>query len=163
MITQELLQSMFDYHEDGYFIRKKTTSRLGKAGDIAGMLDKKIGYIRVGLFGKNYLIHRLIFMMHHGFMPDEVDHVNGNKLDNRIENLRAATKSENLRNRPTNSNNTSGCKNVSWNKSHEKWSVTLSYNGKKNHIGYFEDLDLADLVAREARNKYHKNFAYQGV
>jgi len=159
MVTQELLQSMFDYHEDGYFIRKKTTSRLGKAGNVAGMLDKNVGYVRVGLAGKNWLLHRLIYMMHYGYMPDEVDHVNGNKLDNKIENLRAATKIENQRNRTSNSNNTSGHKNVSWSKCHKKWSVTLSYARKKNHIGYFEDVELADLVAQEARDKYHGRFA----
>ena len=162
-MNQELLKSLFDYHKNGYFIRKKTTSRLGKAGSIAGVLDKKMGYIRVGISKKYYLLHRLIFMMHYGYMPDEVDHINGNKLDNRIDNLRAASKSQNLRNRPRNINNTSGYKNVSWNKNHEKWSVTLSYNGKKKYIGYFEDIELADLVAQEARNKYHKHFSYQGV
>jgi hypothetical protein len=151
----------YDY-QDGQLIRKKTTSRLGKAGDVAGFFDKKIGYLRVGIRGKHYLVHRIIFMMHNGYMPEEADHINGNKLDNRIENLRSASKSENLRNRASNKNNQSGYKNVAWHKQHKKWSVTLNYDGSKHHIGYFEDLELADLVAQEARDKYHKQFSYKG-
>lgn len=163
MITQESLKQLFDYHPNGQLIRKKTTSRLGKSGNVAGFLDKKIGYLRVGIGKKQYLVHRIIFMIQNGYMPQETDHINGNKLDNRIENLRTASKSENLRNRSFNINNSSGYKNVSWSKNHDKWSVTLSYDGKKHHIGYFQDLELADLVAQEARNKHHKQFAYYGV
>jgi uncharacterized Fe-S cluster-containing protein len=158
MITQNLLKELFDY-EDGKLIRKVSRSRTAKAGDIAGSLDKTSGYYRIGIKGKWHLLHRIIFMYHNGSMPEFVDHINGIPTDNRIENLRVATKIENSRNRAKHSNNTSGRKNVSWHKQHNKWSVTISAEGKKKHIGYFEDFELADLVAMEARDKYHGQFA----
>jgi hypothetical protein len=157
-VTQEFLMTLFDY-ANGALVRKISRSRLAKAGDVAGCFDKKLGYHRVLIQGKSYLLHRIIFMHQHGYMPEYVDHINGDATDNRIENLRVATKIENSRNRAKHSNNTSGRKNVSWHKQHNKWSVTISAEGKKKHIGYFEDFELADLVAMEARDKYHGQFA----
>jgi hypothetical protein len=158
MITQELLKFLFDY-EDGKLIRKVNRSRLAKKGDAAGNFDNRLGYYRVLLQGKSYLLHRLIFLHQHGCMPEIVDHINGVTTDNRIDNLRAATKKENCRNRVKHTNNVSGFKNVAWHKEHKKWSVTLSVVGKKKHLGYFQDIELADLVAQEARDKFYGQFA----
>jgi len=158
MLTQTLLKELFDY-KDGQLIRKVSRSRTAKTGDIAGALDKKSGYYRIGIKGKWYLLHRIIFMYHNGFMPEFLDHINGIPTDNRIENLRIATKQENSRNRGRHSNNTSGFKNVSWHKTHNKWGVSINVNCKKKHFGYYDDWELADLVAIEARDKYHGQFA----
>ena len=159
MLTQERIKQMFEYREDGHLIRKQTTSRLGKVGEVAGTLKATKDYYVIGLDGKRYQAHRVVFMYHHGFLPEFVDHKNGNGLDNRIENLRVATKSENCRNRTLHRNNQSGFKNVAWVKSNNAWSVSLSVNGKKKHIGFFKDIEFADLVAQEARNLYHGEFA----
>jgi hypothetical protein len=158
MITKERLKEMFDYR-DGELIRKKTTSRLGKAGQVAGTKCESTGYVHVGISGKHYLVHRLIFLYHHGNLPEFIDHINGNSMDNRIENLRQASKHENCRNRTLHKNNRSGCKNVAWMKANKTWSVSLYVGGKKKHVGYFKDLEFADLVATEARNLYHGAFA----
>ena len=84
--------------------------------------------------------------------------------DNKIENLRAATHSENLKNQKLKSSNTSGQKNVGWAKREQRWRVRLTVDGKDKHIGYFKDRELADLVAMEACNLHHKEFSsYKGV
>jgi hypothetical protein len=88
-----------------------------------------------------------------------VDHINGIQTDNRIENLRPATYLENNRNARIRKDNSSGCKNVSWRSDRKKWSVAIKINGKRKNLGCFVDLELADLVAHEARDLYHKDFA----
>lgn len=158
MVTQEYLKQLFDY-QDGQLIRKIGRSRLGKIGEKAGGLDKVSGYYRLGIKGKGYLLHRMIFLHQNGFLPEFIDHINGLPTDNRIENLRVATKKQNCQNRIKHRNNTSSFKNVSWHKVHNKWGVSVYLNNKKKHFGYFEDLELADLVAQEVRSKYHRQFA----
>jgi hypothetical protein len=64
-----------------------------------------------------------------------------------------------MSNRKLFKNNTSGCKGVYWNKRNRKWQVSVGVSKKQKHIGYFDDLELAELVALEARDKYHGNFA----
>jgi len=158
MITQERLKELFDY-QDGQLIWKINRGRLAKAGQVAGFFNEKLGYIRVGTGGKNHLLHRLIFMYHHGYLPEFIDHINGNKVDNRIENLRPATKEQNCQNRIAHKNNTSGEKNVSWHIGKQKWGVSLHINGKKRYFGDYDDLELAALVAAEARDKFYGQFA----
>ena len=160
-ICQKLLQEIFSY-EDGNLIWKQPTGKRVLVGEIAGRNCH--GYIAVGLMKKTYLAHRLIFMFHHGYFPPEVDHIDGNKANNRIENLRAATHAENLRNQKLRSNNVSGHKNVYWSRREQKWRVGITFNGKQKHIGFFKDRELAELAAVEANNVYHKEFsAYKGV
>ena len=109
--------------------------------------------------GKSHKAHRLIFMLHNGFMPQEIDHINGDRADNRIENLRAVTRSENQCNRGVLANNTSGYAGVSWHKKSKAWVVRVMKNGKTRMLGYFKDIELAGLVAEEARSLYHGKFA----
>jgi hypothetical protein len=159
-LTQELVQSLFEY-KDGQLFRK-VNRRSFKAGDLIGAIEAN-GYVRTTLNGKRYLIHRIVYLMHHGYMPKEIDHINGNKSDNRIENLREVSRSENNLNRGNFKNNKSGCKNVSWHKLISKWQVQIKLNKKTKHFGYFKDIELADLVATEAKDKYYGKFANHGV
>jgi hypothetical protein len=156
MITKDYLRIRFDY-KDGNLYWKETKGRAiegKKAGSYAPS-----GYFNIQINRVKYRLHRMIFMWHHGFLPKEVDHINGNKLDNRIENLRASTKSQNMRNSKIRKNNKSGFKNVLWRTQEKKWQVQLRAFGKTKHIGYFDDLELAGLVATMAREKYHGEFA----
>ena len=147
----ELLE-MFEYR-DGDLYRKPSKS---------GTLDGG-GYIQTGIKGKYYKNHRLIFMMHHGYCPDYVDHIDGNKLNNKIENLRAATHSENLYNRKFQSNNTSGVKGVSYeNQYKKKWKAKISVDGKEISIGRFETLEEAKNAMKEMREKLHGLFSNHG-
>jgi hypothetical protein len=133
--------------------------------EIDGQLYKKVGcanpdgYINVGFKRKYYAAHRLVFLLNHGFLPEVVDHIDGDPTNNKISNLRAATKSTNALNRGPRVDNKLGIKNVCWSKLRKKWVVNININKKKTQIGYFEDLELAELVAIEARNKYHGEFA----
>ena len=155
MLTQQEVNYMFDY-KDGTLYWKNTTCRTTKVGDRAGTPDYK-GYLRVWVKTKLYRNHHIIYLMHHGNLPKFIDHIDNDKTNNRIENLRECTLSENQHNRKINSNNTSGVKNVTWR--YNRWVVRLSVNGKSKEIGRFEDLELAELVAIMAREKYHKQFA----
>ncbi len=80
-------------------------------------------------------------------------------MDNRIENLRLATASQNMMNRKKFKNNRSGVTGVSWHKKSERWFVYIDANKKRKNIGYFDDFELAELVAIEARDLYHGKFA----
>jgi HNH endonuclease len=160
-LSQEFLQKVFHY-EDGCLYRKKQIGEQILIGKRAGRINH--AYRAVSVKGKEYMEHRIIFMFHHGYFPEEVDHIDGNKTNNKIENLRPATHAENLRNQKLKSSNTSGFKNVGWAKREERWRVRLTVSGKDKHIGYFKDRELADLVALEACNLYHKNFSsYKGA
>ena len=160
-MCQKLLHEFFSY-KDGNLLWKQRTGRRISVGDIAGRDCH--GYRMIGLFRKQYMAHRLIFMFHHGYFPPEVDHIDGNKSNNKIENLRAATHAENLRNQKLRSNSVSGHKNVYWSKREQKWRVGIKSNSKYKHIGYFKDRELAELVAIESSNLYHKEFSsYKGV
>ena len=120
------------------------------------------GYLRVGFNSRQYLVHRVIFLYHHGFLPECLDHINGIRSDNRIENLRPATSYENICNSKFRSDNTSGVKGVHWNCVKKKWQVRLHVEKKVKSLGYYDDLELAELVIMEARDKYHKEFANHG-
>jgi len=156
-ITKEILNFLFEY-KNGELYWKFSLSSKSPKGCIAGSI-KHDRYRRISIGKKPYLAHRLIFMMFNGYMPEIVDHIDGNRLNNHIENLRPANRSQNQHNKPALKTNTSGHKNVTWNARKRKWLVNLRLNSKDIHIGYFEDIELADLVAQEARNKYHKEFA----
>lgn len=155
--TKDYLNNIF-YYENGNLYWKVKKGANALEGKKAGSYSNT-GYFNVVVNNVKYRLHRVIFMWHYGFLPKEVDHINGDKLDNRIENLRAATKSQNLRNMKIKKTNTSGYKNVSWRKDINKWEVHLMAFGKNKFIGYFKDLELAGLVAQMAREKYHGEFA----
>jgi hypothetical protein len=145
-----LLHDLFEY-VDGDLIRKSNNKSMKGA--------TASGYFRANIKGKNYLVHRLIFLMHHGYLPLAIDHINGNKSDNRIDNLRAASWSENCQNKKIRTDNSIGYKGIHWNKSAQKWSVQVGFKGKRKYFGLYADLELADLVATMAREKYHGKFA----
>ena len=159
MITQKDVQECFDYADGLLFW--KNVSHPNKQSLIkkpAGSLHKS-GYRHISWRNKVHKAHRLIFLLHHGYLPKEIDHINANRQDNRIENLREATRSENQCNRSILKSNSSGCQNVSWHKKSNAWVVRIMKNGKSKLIGYFKDLEFADLVATEARDLYHGKFA----
>jgi hypothetical protein len=157
MITQELLHTLFDY-KNGHLYRKNIRKAGIKAGSLAGYKNNN-GYLQVTIQRKKYLIHRIVFLMHYGYLPDEIDHINNTPTDNRIENLREATRLQNCHNQKMTTKNKTGAKNVIWINKRKKWRVAMRINGKAKSFGYFFDLELADLVAQEVRNKYHKQFA----
>lgn len=159
-ITQELVKELFEYRDGDLYWKIRASQRV-RAGDKAGKVEKR-GYRAVSIKRKYYKVHRIIFLMFHGYLPLLVDHIDGNKLNNDINNLRPATHAQNCQNAKISKTNTSGYKGVTWDKENKKWMVQIHANGKNKKIGRFDDLELAGLVAAEARNKYHKEFANHG-
>ncbi len=157
MITQKTLQELVEYH-DGVLVAKIKFADKVVVGNTLGARNKD-GYIQLSIQKKKYYAHRLVYLYHHGYMPDYVDHIDGDKSNNRIENLRPASLHQNNYNVKTPKSNKSGVKNVHWNKKNNNWNVTLAANNKSMYFGAFDDLELASLVAEEARNLYHGEYA----
>ena len=128
------------------------------AGKKAGTSNGN-GYMTTSYHGKRYYIHHLVFLMFHGYRPKLLDHINGVRNDNKIENLREVTSSQNSMNTALRSDNVSGTKGVSWHKGAKKWTVTLQTGKVPKYMGLYEDYELACLMASEARDAYHGEFA----
>lgn len=111
-MDRRLAHSMFHYKR-GKLYWKDTMGSRALEGIEAGSVTYE-GYRRITVARKEYRTHRLIFLMHHGYMPEIVDHINGVRDDNRIENLRAATINENCYNCKLSKSNKSGVKGVYW-------------------------------------------------
>lgn len=113
--------------------------------------------IRTGLLKyTNETMHRVIMNPPAGM---DVDHINGNKLDNRRANLRICTRSQNLRNSAAHSDNASGFKGVSWFKPAQRWKARIWVDNKEKHLGYFDTPEAAALAYNEAAKKYHGEYA----
>jgi hypothetical protein len=157
-----MVREMFDYREDGKLIRRNFTRGRGNyAGKVIGTTPdgtRSNRYSATKIHGQHWCVHKLIYLYHHGVMPDQLDHINRDTFDNRIENLRPANSSQNSCNRKLFSNSTSGCKGVSWGKLTKKWFAHVSVNKKTIRLGKFDDLELAELVAIEARDLYHGKY-----
>ena len=168
MPSQQELQEEFDYR-DGNFYRKKANSNSVKVGSKAGCVwtNKRTGIqcVRIGFNHKLYQIHRLIWAWHgYSLEPNqEIDHVDGNSLNNRIENLRAATHKQNGENRKSaNKNNKSGVKNVFWYSRAQKWIARIRVNGKNVFHQQCDTVEEAEALLKEVRPKYHGEFANDG-
>jgi len=154
--SKDYLHQIFEYKNGNLFWKIKPAQRV-KIGDIAGSISA--GYKQVYINSKPYKLHRIIFVMHYGIAPDQIDHIDGNPLNNKIENLREATNTQNQFNRKVSSNSKTGIKGVRFNKLRNNFYVKISINGKEKYLGSFDDLELASLVAYEARLKYHGEYA----
>lgn len=114
---------------------------------------------QVRINGKMYYAHRVIFKLCTGEEPDLIDHINGDSLDNRLENLRSVDNTTNSRNSKRNKNNTSGVTGVSWSKLLNKWEAYIWDNSVKINLGLFSDLNEAISVRKKAEQRlnYHEN------
>lgn len=161
LIDQDAVKSLFNYSEGNLYwkIKKGRASPRDKLGYI-----KPNGYIACKVNQRTYRVHRLIYLYHYGFLPKYLDHINGIRHDNRIENLRECTISQNNMNSKLNKNNTSGIKGVHWDIRLKRWVVQVHCGAtrKNQYFGIYKDLELAELVANEARKKYHKEFCNHG-
>jgi hypothetical protein len=130
-------------------------------GDIAGQFDPKNGYVRLRIDGRIYLAHRVAWLVMNGEMPKAfIDHRNGIKSDNRIENLREATKSKNQQNIRICRANKTGVRGV-WKdpRPGRGFVAYISIDGKRKNLGSFESIQEAAIIRREAEAKYFGEFA----
>jgi len=157
------LKQLLNYDpQTGLFTWLENRGRNGngaKAGDAAGYIDKTTGYVKIHVDGYYGLGHRLAWYFMTGENPDVIDHINRIRHDNRFINLRTCRMQENLWNLSTSPRSKSGVRNVSWCAAKSKWQICLKKDGKSIHFGYVEDLELADVVAKSAREKYFGEFA----
>jgi hypothetical protein len=137
-------------------------SKHTKAGDVVGSLSNE-GYLRFGHNGNLYAVHRAIYLLTHGNLPRFIDHINGIKSDNRPENLREASNSQNCCNSKISVKNTSGVKGVHKLKNGKGYQGSITLNGKRKFLGVFETLELADEFVSLARDMVHGKFANTGV
>jgi hypothetical protein len=153
MLTQTELKRLLHYDpETGIFTRLIAKCNKVKVGEMVGNRNPK-GYLRVNIMNKTHLLHRLAWLYVYGYSPKEIDHINGVKDDNKIENLREAERYENMWNRDKPSTNTSGYKGVDWDRQKMKWRARCRLDGKRKHLGFFDTKDMA----AEAYKMFAKN------
>jgi len=155
-LTKDLLHELFE-ERDGELYRKVTRGG-SKAGSRAGHVGNR-GYRNVVVNGRQYMEHRLIWIMHGNDPVEMLDHIDGNQLNNRIENLRPVTNSQNQMNMRIPKDNTSGIKGVSWNKSAKKWVGQVWKNGKNHRTKFFECKDKCAKAVADLRKSLHGEFA----
>jgi len=158
-MTKYYAQSLFEYKEGNLYWKVQKAPHV-KVGSKVG--SPAHGYETVYVDGKNWRIHRLVFLMHYGYIPKLIDHVNGNRIDNRIENLREANDTQNAYNIRMHKDNKSGIKGVSWDKYKDMWIAKIQANKKRIQLGYFKNIDDAKNAISEARIKLHGEFANHG-
>lgn len=158
MPSAEDLRRLFSYDADMGCLRFVSGP---KAGAIAGMAHP-CGYRQIRVGRDLFLAHRLIWKLHHGSEPRQVDHIDGDRGNSKVENLRAACEKTNQRNRGKQSNNTSGYKGAFFRKSDGRWMSAIRQNGRQKHLGYFPDAASAHAAYCAAAKKIYGEFANFG-
>lgn len=160
----ERLREVLSYNaETGILVWKQTLSPRAQAGQVAGS-KTDAGYITLGLDGQVIKAHRVAWAIYYGEIPEkDIDHKNGIRSDNWIENLRQATVVENAYNQTKARNNISGFKGVSWDNTRNKWRACCTVNKKRKTLGYFLDPKVAHAALVAFRSEHHKEFANDGL
>jgi hypothetical protein len=143
ILTQERLRFLLDYDPNtGLFRWKNPTSNRVRIGSVCSCHDKH-GYIVIRVVGKLFKAHQLAWLYTHGKFASELDHINQTRDDNRIVNLREASRSMQMHNAGMLRNNTSGAKGVSYHAPAKKWHARIWIAGKCHSIGYFNTVEEA--------------------
>lgn len=158
MITQEFILERFYYRDGLLFHTGNHLVNQVKAGDVAGCLGSH-GYLQLKINNKSYLNHRIVFLMFNGFLPEYVDHIDGIRTNNKLENLRECTFSQNRCNTKVYRNNKSGIKGINWDREHGKWTARIQFKNKRILVGRFSQLNDAKNAIIERRNSLHGEFA----
>lgn len=153
---EEIITEAFGYDsESGILVRKFK----GGTTRVVGVKNLGGSYTRVGFNGLEYPAHRLIWWLVHGSLPDRfIDHINGDKTDNRLANLRLATNAENTRNVGMRSHNKSGFKGVSWDKANRRWVAHATLNGRGYTLGRHSTREAAAQAYRNFAKQHHGEF-----
>lgn len=162
ILTAERVRELLNYDPDtGIFTRKVRTAQRHQVGDRADFIycgGASPGYHRVCIDSERYQAHRVAWLYHYGEWPEKfIDHINGDRADNRIENLRQASAQMNLENlRSPQKNSSSGLLGVHWSKQDGKWRAEIGSNRKKIHLGTFACPEMAHAAYLEAKRILHK-------
>ncbi|AEI91245.1 gp45 [Escherichia phage phiEB49] len=157
---KDFLNSNYEYHSEGYLTKNGCSKRLG--------YNKPNGYLQmyVTMTGKMY-VHRIIWEMHNGAIPDgmQIDHINGIRDDNRIENLRCVSASGNRRNLCKRRRRLPGVNGVNYNQRDDLWHAMISDNGKAISLGHYKSFISAceARIVAEVSLGYHRNHAMRDI
>ena len=155
-MTHKRLLEVINYDPvTGVMTWKKPTARRCKVGDVVGTISR--GYRRVVIDGAGYQAHRLAWFYFYGTWPNEIDHKNLNRQDNRIANLREATRRQNQANKPSPSTNTSGFKGVYLKR--RKWAAQIKSHGEVYYLGTFQTPQEAHAAYSLAAQQFFGEFA----
>jgi len=143
-LTTNYIRELFDY-DDGNLIWRINKGR-SKKGTVAGSKDSK-GYFQIKLNQKVYRLHRIVWLWHGKELPEQIDHIDRNPLNNRIENLREATALTNQWNTKKSDNG------VSWHQASKKWRARIKINKKEVYLGVYADYNEAKQVRDEAARR----------
>lgn len=157
----EKIAELLNYDPDtGLFVRKRYI--VGGDSAVKQRLDHD-GYLRINVAKGTFKAHRLAWALHYGRWPaGDVDHINCNRADNRIANLRECNRSQNCHNSSLRRNNKSGVKGVSWSGRRKKWHVQVAVNRKIHNGGMYADIAEAEAVAIALRARLHGEFSNHG-
>lgn len=160
MLTLERAKELLQYDAiTGILTWRKSVNSRSIPGAVAGSQSNR-GYHRIKIDGERYQAHRVAWLLYHGAWPTaQIDHVDNNRSNNAIANLRDCSGSQNQHNQPVRRANRSGIKGVSWCTTKEKWHVQARTSGAIHQGGYFSSLEDAGRAATELRNRLHGEFA----
>lgn len=166
-LTQERLKTLLRYSPVVGVFEKLVgdgSKRRPKRWALVGSASMVSGYVYVSVDGKRYGAHRLAWLYMHGVLPgQEIDHIDGDRSNNAIGNLRLASRCENMWNTASHKNNRSGIKGVSWDRKRQMWVGRIKKDGKIAFNAYFKTLEEADVAMSAARARNHGEFANNGV
>lgn len=152
-LTQKRVRELVEYNPDtGLFKSKKT-------GREIGFQINAHGYVGLWLDGRNVLAHRAAWLYVHGVAPETIDHINGRVTDNRIANLRAASRSQNRANSAINRNNKSGAKGIFPSRTGKRWRARITVNRRTIHLGTFATKEGANAAYMAAAVQHYGEFA----
>ena len=153
MFTAHQLREMISYDPVTGVFKWLYNSRNTRIGQEAGYRDR---YVQIGISGRVYTAHRLAWLYMTGEWPTaDLDHINGDKHDNRWDNLREADRSENNQNLGMRSDNKSGFKGVWWNQANRNWSAQIQHRGKRHCLGNYPTPEEAYAAYLAAKRKLH--------
>lgn len=145
-------------------VKKQWHPRSKSEGEEVGTLSVG-GYYTVGVCGKRYYVHRVVYEMHKGAIPQGfvVDHIDGNTKNNSIENLRVCKQSDNVKNAVIRKDNASGYKGVYWDKGAQKWKAQINFNKKKYNLGRYATALLAHEAYEKAASEMFGEFKKEAI
>lgn len=154
-LTAERARELLSYDPDsGIFLWRVSPSKPVRSGSVAGYCTTN-GYRRIRVDKRPYRAHRIAWLIVNGaWPPDQIDHINGRRDDNRICNLRLATHQDNNRNQRKPDSNTSGVVGVYWNKRRQKWNAYIKVDRKLLDLGCFTNISDATQARMVAERKY---------
>lgn len=157
-LTQTRVRELLQYDRDTGNFTRRIANGTAKAGDVAGGVLPN-GYVQISVDGHPYLGHRLAWFYEYGQWPTEhTDHVDGDRANNRLANLREATAAQNCANTGPQVNNTSGVKGVYWSKIRRKWIAQIGVGRAVKNLGGFVDLGEAKAARAAAEITFQGDF-----